>query len=165
MQTGVLPGEGGAFDISELRGRTHYEVNGESSTEGEASTANQAPPVRFAFRRTSAPATYPPMSAAASNPAPRASGLKMLQRNIFVAELVDGALETQKTQTIKLSEFEASLPTIKAKVTEELRQEEPIVLIDSHHYQIMDSEGTRADRNCPQFWTRWRRWSLPPKAW
>uniref|UniRef100_A0AAV2MPF7 RING-type domain-containing protein n=1 Tax=Knipowitschia caucasica TaxID=637954 RepID=A0AAV2MPF7_KNICA len=45
-------------------------------------------------------------------------------------------------------EFESSLPTIKAKVFEALGQEQSIVLIDSHHNEIMDCEGTRG----PGFW-------------
>ncbi|CAL9684742.1 unnamed protein product [Knipowitschia caucasica] len=146
----ILPDQGGAFDNLELLGGGHYEVYGESTNdggpgEGPPSTSNQQTPARFAFRRPfSASSTTSPAGFQAS----KAAGPKMLQRNVFIAELVDGRLETHKTVTLKFSEFESSLPTIKAKVFEALGQEQSIVLIDSHHNEIMDCEGTRG----PGFW-------------
>ncbi|KAK7938987.1 hypothetical protein WMY93_002313 [Mugilogobius chulae] len=136
----VLPLPNGAFESQDLLMSSHYEVHGESSaSEGEASTSGQTP-IRFAFRR---PSNSTP-TASTNHPSSRAASLKMLQRNVFIAELLDGHLETQKTVTIKFSEFEASVNNIKAKVTEALGHDEPIVLIDSHQNEIMDCEGTRA---------------------
>ncbi|KAK7930697.1 hypothetical protein WMY93_007092 [Mugilogobius chulae] len=140
----VLPLPNGAFESQDLLMSSHYEVHGESSaSEGEASTSGQTP-IRFAFRR---PSNSTP-TASTNHPSSRAASLKMLQRNVFIAELLDGHLETQKTVTIKFSEFEASVNNIKAKVTEALGHDEPIVLIDSHQNEIMDCEGTRG----PAFW-------------
>ncbi|KAK7909557.1 hypothetical protein WMY93_014241 [Mugilogobius chulae] len=117
----VLPLPNGAFESQDLLMSSHYEVHGESSaSEGEASTSGQTP-IRFAFRR---PSNSTP-TASTNHPSSRA-----------------------KTVTIKFSEFEASVNNIKAKVTEALGHDEPIVLIDSHQNEIMDCEGTRG----PAFW-------------
>lgn len=69
--------------------------------------------------------------------------MHFVYRNIFLAELVEDRLETLKTVTIKFSEFESSLATVKAKVVDALGHDESIVLVDSHHNEIMDCEGTR----------------------
>lgn len=131
---GVLPGQGGVFDTLELQVSSHYEVHGESTADsGEGSSQT---PARFSFRRPFS--VDPCASATQPQSGPRASGIKMLQRNIFIAELVEGKLDTQKTVTVKFSEFESSVASIKAKVVEALGQEEAIVLVDSHHSEIID---------------------------
>ncbi len=63
-------------------------------------------------------------------------------RNILI-EVVDGKPETRKTVTVRFTEFEFSMGSIRAKVVEALGQDEPVVLIDSHGNEIIDSEGTR----------------------
>ena len=52
-------------------------------------------------------------------------------------------LDTNKTVTVRFSEFEAYVQTIISKVTEALGQQESIILTDSQGNEIVDSDGTR----------------------
>lgn len=77
----ILPGQGGVFNDVELVGGSHYEVYGESTTDGEpregsASNFNQQPSARFSFRRPSTATA----SSAGGFPPPRSTGQKMSQR-------------------------------------------------------------------------------------
>lgn len=63
-------------------------------------------------------------------------------RTIFIADVVDGRLETSKTLTVRFSEFEASVMGITSKVHDALEQQ-PVILTDGQGNEIMDTEGTR----------------------
>lgn len=52
-------------------------------------------------------------------------------RNVFIAGVVNGKLETNKMVTVRFSEFEACVQSIINKVTEALGQQESIILTDS----------------------------------
>ncbi|KAJ7993891.1 hypothetical protein DPEC_G00259400 [Dallia pectoralis] len=62
---------------------------------------------------------------------------------IFIAEVVDGKLETSKTLTVRFSEFEASVTGIISKVNDSLEQEGQQILTDGQGNKILDTEGTR----------------------
>ncbi len=64
-------------------------------------------------------------------------------RTVFIADLVDGRLETSKTLTVRFSEFEASVMGITSKVNDALEQEDSVILTDGQGNQILDTEGTR----------------------
>lgn len=64
-------------------------------------------------------------------------------RTVFIADLVDGRLETTKSLTVRFSEFEASVMGITSKINDALDQEDSIVLTDGQGNQILDTEGTR----------------------
>lgn len=69
--------------------------------------------------------------------------LSSIFRNVFIAGVVNGKLDTNKTVTVRFSEFEAYVQTIISKVTEALGQQESIILTDSQGNEIVDSDGTR----------------------
>ncbi|KAG7214475.1 hypothetical protein INR49_022987, partial [Caranx melampygus] len=62
---------------------------------------------------------------------------------VFIADLVDGRLETSKTLTVRFSEFEASVMGIASKVNDALEQEDSVILTDGQGNQILDTEETR----------------------
>lgn len=66
-----------------------------------------------------------------------------ISRTIFIADLVEGRLETSKTLTVRFSEFEASVMGITSKVNDALEQEDSFILTDGQGKQILDTEGTR----------------------
>ncbi|KAF1394354.1 hypothetical protein PFLUV_G00025680 [Perca fluviatilis] len=85
----------------------------------------------------------------------------MMQRNVLIADVVDGRPQTSRAVTVNFSDFEASVPAITAKVVEALGQEETVVLIDNHGNQIVDCEGTRGSA----FWKQHaRKVSAVPEA-
>ncbi|XP_038162656.1 uncharacterized protein LOC119797584 [Cyprinodon tularosa] len=132
----IFPGNDGHFSTIDLRVRGHYEVHGESDAVGEPSSV----PVPFAFRRPSSVAAG---SALTARPSPRAPVTKTYQRTIFVADLVEGMLETSKTLTVRFSEFEASVMGITNKVNDALEHEDSFILTDGQGKRILDTEGTR----------------------
>ncbi|RVE63439.1 hypothetical protein OJAV_G00136260 [Oryzias javanicus] len=135
----LFPEASGHFNSSALVGRGHYEVHGENIYMGESATAAPAtaPQVRFAFHR-------PPSAAAGSATAHgHTRAAKTFQRNIFIAEVVDGKLETRKTLTVRFSEFEASVTGMTNKVSSDFDEEYSLVLTDGQGNRLVDSEGTR----------------------
>ncbi|KAK0147759.1 hypothetical protein N1851_012546 [Merluccius polli] len=64
-------------------------------------------------------------------------------RTVFIADVVDGRLETSKTLTVRFSEFEASVMAITSKVNDALEQEDSFILTDGQGKQILDTEGAR----------------------
>ncbi len=64
-------------------------------------------------------------------------------RNVLMAEVVNGKLETNKMVMVRFSEFEACVQTINTKVTGALGLQEAIILTDSQGNKTIDSEGTR----------------------
>ncbi|XP_029980191.1 uncharacterized protein LOC115412033 [Sphaeramia orbicularis] len=68
--------------------------------------------------------------------------LHYLQRNVFIAEVLNGKLETSKMVTVRFTDFEACVETITSKVKEALGQQETIILTDSQGNEIVDSDGT-----------------------
>ncbi|XP_023658943.1 uncharacterized protein [Paramormyrops kingsleyae] len=134
----IFPQPHGSFNCFDLNDRGHYEVHGDSITvERSAGALPSDHPVRFSFHRT------PSTAASSWSPIPRATMTKAFQRNVFIADVLNGKLETSKMVTVRLSEFEACVPSIVSKVKEALGQEESIILTDSQGNEIMDSEGTR----------------------
>ncbi|XP_053718431.1 uncharacterized protein LOC128757287 isoform X1 [Synchiropus splendidus] len=73
----------------------------------------------------------------------RNSKLLSLFRNVFIADVVNGKLESSKMVTVRFTEFEACVATITDKVKEALGEQEPVILTDSQGNKIIDSEGTR----------------------
>ncbi|XP_035019695.1 uncharacterized protein KIAA1143 homolog isoform X1 [Hippoglossus stenolepis] len=67
--------------------------------------------------------------------APRATVTRTFQRTIFIAELVDGKLETSQTLTVRFSEFEAYVMGIMSNVNDALEQEDSLILTDSQGKQ------------------------------
>ncbi|XP_051279260.1 uncharacterized protein LOC127376411 [Dicentrarchus labrax] len=139
----LFPGPDGHFSTLDLIVRGHYEVHGESISVEDSSTGSVPVthnPTRFSFHR-------PPSAAAGSGARasanPRATLAKTFQRNIFIAELVNGNLETSKTLTVRFSEFEASVMGILSKVNDALEEEDSRILTDGQGNKILDSEGTR----------------------
>ncbi|RXN22465.1 guanylate-binding 1-like protein [Labeo rohita] len=65
------------------------------------------------------------------------------QKTIFIADLVDGKLETSRALTVRFSEFEASVMGITSKVNEALEQEDSVILTDGQGNKILETEGTR----------------------
>ncbi|KAL0993708.1 hypothetical protein UPYG_G00112170 [Umbra pygmaea] len=66
-------------------------------------------------------------------------------RNVFIAEVLNGKLETTKMVTVRFSEFEACVATITSKVKEALGQQESFTLTDSQGNEIIDSDGSRVE--------------------
>ncbi|XP_032365447.1 uncharacterized protein LOC116680977 [Etheostoma spectabile] len=145
----LFPGPDGHFSTLDLTVRGHYEVHGGSSVEDSAPGVSSVPvthnPTRFSFHRPPSAATG---SAARASANPRATLTKTFQRTIFIAELVDGKLETSTTLTVRFSEFEASVMCIQNKVNDALEQEDSRILTDGQGNKILDSEGTRGS----SFW-------------
>ncbi|XP_028430907.1 uncharacterized protein LOC114553768 [Perca flavescens] len=142
----LFPGPDHHFSTLDLTIRGHYEVHSGSSVEDSSTGVGSVPvthnPTRFSFHRPpSAAAGF----AARASSNPRATLTKTFQRNIFIAELVDGKLETSTTLTVRFLEFEASVMSIQNKVNDALEQEDSRILTDSQGNKILDSEGTRAD--------------------
>ncbi|XP_063067125.1 uncharacterized protein LOC134458625 isoform X2 [Engraulis encrasicolus] len=134
----IFPEPDGHFISVDLVDRGHYEVHGDASAAAAAAAAAPPPPAtataaveggaRFSFQR-------PVASAVART--------KAFQRNIYIGEVVEGKLESSKTLTVRFSEFEATVPSILAKVSEALGDPEDMVLTDGQGNAILDSEGTR----------------------
>ncbi|XP_056598225.1 uncharacterized protein LOC130416191 [Triplophysa dalaica] len=144
----IFPGPDGRFSTLDLIARGHYEVHGESSVEDSSTGSVPATqPTRFSFHRPTtaagSAAGCAPGSAPRVSANQRANLTKTFQRNIFIAELVDGKLETSTTLTVRFSEFEASVMGILYKVNDALEQEDSRILTDGQGNKIMDSEGTR----------------------
>ncbi|KAM4615440.1 uncharacterized protein ACJ7VT_010553 isoform 1-T1 [Polymixia lowei] len=137
----IFPGNDGHFSTVDLRVRGHYEVHGESNDVGEPSgVPGPFNPTRFSFRRPTSAAAD---SALTARPSARAPVVKTFQRTVFIADLVEGRLETSKTLTVRFSEFEASVMGITSKVNDALEQEDSAILTDGQGNQILDTEGTR----------------------
>lgn len=64
-------------------------------------------------------------------------------RSVFIADLMNGKLESRQTLTVRFSEFEASVEGILSKVHDALREEDTFILTDGQGNRIIDSEGTR----------------------
>ncbi|CAL9686160.1 unnamed protein product [Knipowitschia caucasica] len=143
----IFPSSNGHFDRLELQMRGRYEVHGESTVPKET---QPSAPSRFSFFRPTAAATSSAAAATASSltrhTASRSS-LKTFQRNIYIADVLEGHLETNKTLNVRFSEFEATVDGIQTKVQEALDEEE-MVLTDGQGKKILDSEGTRGS----SFW-------------
>ncbi|XP_070409094.1 uncharacterized protein [Nothobranchius furzeri] len=135
----IFPGNDGRFSTLDLLVRGHYEVHGEGMEESSSVPASYNP-TRFSFHR---PQSTAGASTSSARPSPRVTVAKTFQRTIFIAELVDGRLETSKTLTVRFSEFEASVVGITRKVNEALEQEELIILTDGQGNKILETEGTR----------------------
>uniref|UniRef100_A0A1A7WS95 Uncharacterized protein n=1 Tax=Iconisemion striatum TaxID=60296 RepID=A0A1A7WS95_9TELE len=112
----IFPGNDGRFSTLDLRVRGHYEVHG-----GVIKRAFILQPPRFSFHR---PPSAAVASASSARPSPRATVAKTFQR-----------LETSKTLTVRLSEFEACVVGITSKVNEALEQEALLM--------VRETEGTR----------------------
>ncbi|XP_072564080.1 uncharacterized protein [Paramormyrops kingsleyae] len=134
----VFPASDGHFSTCDLMLRGHYEVHGESCDAEEVPGPVPYNPTRFSFHR-------PPSAAAgsAARPSSRATVAKAYQRTIFIADLVDGKLETSRALTVRFSEFEASVMGITSKVNEALEQEDSVILTDGQGNKILETEGTR----------------------
>ncbi|KAJ7995669.1 hypothetical protein DPEC_G00246980 [Dallia pectoralis] len=130
-----------------LFSRGHYEVHGDSTTvEKSAGALPSSQAARFSFH-------CPPSTATSSScPIPR-STTKTFVRNVFIAEFLNGKLETTKTVTVRFSEFEACVALITSKVKEALGQWESFILTDSQGNAIIDSDGTRGPVDKPMFST------------
>ncbi|XDV19488.1 hypothetical protein PO909_024953, partial [Leuciscus waleckii] len=135
----LFPGPDGRFSTLDLIVRGHYEVHGESSVEDSSTGSVPAThPTRFSFHRPTSAA-----GSAAGSAARASANQRAIFRNIFIAELVDGKLETSTTLTVRFSEFEASVMGILYKVNDALEQEDSRILTDGQGNKILDSEGTR----------------------
>ncbi|KAJ8006701.1 hypothetical protein DPEC_G00109950 [Dallia pectoralis] len=133
----IFPRPDGDFNCFDLIARGHYEVHGDSTTvEKSAGALPSSQAARFSFHR-------PPSSATSSScPIPRSS-TKTFVRNVFIAEVMNGKLESTKMVTVRFSGFEACVALITSKVKEALGQQESFILTDSHGNEIIDSDGTR----------------------
>ncbi|XP_032363719.1 uncharacterized protein LOC116677139 [Etheostoma spectabile] len=133
----IFPRSDGDFNCFDLIARGHYEVHGDGTTvEKSAGGHPSGPAARFSFHR-------PPSTATASScPMPR-STTKTFVRNVLIAEVLNGKLDTTKMVTVRFSEFEACVATITSKVKEALGQQESFILTDSQGNEIIDSDGTR----------------------
>ncbi|KAL7389073.1 hypothetical protein ABVT39_026021 [Epinephelus coioides] len=108
----IFPGNEGQFRTVDLAVRGHYEVHGESDDVGEQASVPGPFPTHFSFRQPASAAAgsaYGSASTATARPSPRAPMAKTFERTIFITDLVDGRLETNKTLTVRFSEFEASV--------------------------------------------------------
>ncbi|CAM4467892.1 unnamed protein product [Leuciscus chuanchicus] len=163
----LFPGPDGRFSTLDLIVRGHYEVHGESSVEDSSTGSVPAThPTRFSFHRPTSAAGSAAGSAARASANQRANLTKTFQRNIFIAELVDGKLETSTTLTVRFSEFEASVMGILYKVNDALEQEDSRILTDGQGNKILDSEGTRVDEKIQAsiwFLIELKRWSWHPR--
>ncbi|XP_055015741.1 uncharacterized protein LOC129411368 [Boleophthalmus pectinirostris] len=132
----IFPRPDGDFNTFDLITRSHYEVHGDSTTAEQATAAlPTGQPVRFSFHRS--------ISTATSSSCSRSTTTKSFVRNILMAEVVNGKLETNKIVTVRFAEFEACVQTISTKVTEALGLQEAVILTDTLGNEIIDSEGTR----------------------
>ncbi|XP_047187553.1 uncharacterized protein LOC118312733 [Scophthalmus maximus] len=134
----IFPRSDGDFNCFDLIARGHYEVHGDSTTvEKSAGAPHSGQPVRFSFHRPTSTAT------SSSCPVPRSTTTRTFVRNVLIAEVLNGKLETSKMVTVRFSEFEACVATITSKVKEALGQQESMILTDSQGNEIIDSDGTR----------------------
>ncbi|KAK7922225.1 hypothetical protein WMY93_009127 [Mugilogobius chulae] len=121
--------------------RGHYEVHGEVTQDEAPSTSSVLSqpcpvPTRFSFQRQ-------PTAIVGSATVAKMATVKTFQRNIYIADFVEGKLETSRTLTVRFSEFEATVAGILNKVSDALDSADLMVLTDGQGNKIMDSEGTR----------------------
>ncbi|KAL7394693.1 hypothetical protein ABVT39_002193 [Epinephelus coioides] len=134
----VFPRPDGDFCSFDLIARSHYEVHGDSTAaEKSAGALPTGQPAHFSFHHPTSTAT------SSSCPIPRSTTTKTFVRNVFIAGVVNGKLETNKMVTVRFSVFEACVQLIINKVTEALGQQESIILTDSLGNKIVDSDRTR----------------------